>query len=236
MVARSEEDVKLIDEQAEQLVKLKGEVSYYKQELIDARSRKAAAEDELNTVKGTVETINNSSKALSTEIEGLNETIKMLNKKLEEETARASHLESLVAAMEAEPGVEAKSKVEISDLKTELASSQAELKAKIEEILVIKDRVRQEQEVVQQRDIEISSLRGKLQFSEEELELVKTQSGDISGLEAEINSLRNKLNYEMGELEVSRSDNTKLSGELQQQQVIIFIILCVCFTDFLQSL
>ena len=51
MVARSEEDVKMIEEQAEQLVKLKGEVSYYKQELIDARSRKAAAEDELNTVE-----------------------------------------------------------------------------------------------------------------------------------------------------------------------------------------
>ena len=87
-----------------------------------------------------------------------------------------------------------------------------------------KDRVRQEQELVQQRDIEISSLNGKLQFLEEELELVKTQSGDVSGLEAEINSLRNKLNYEKGELEVSRGDNTKLSSELQQQQVMLHML------------
>ena len=220
MVERSEEDIRLIRDQGEQLSKLKGEVAYYKQELIDARSRKAAAEDELNTVKGTVETINNSSKALSTEIEGLNENIKMLNNKLEEEKARADHLDSLVAAMEAQPGVEAQSKVEITDLKTELATSQAELKAKIEEILGIKDKVRLEQEVVQQRDIEISSLNGKLQFLEEELELVKTQTGDSAGLQAEINQLRNKLNHELGELEEARSDNTKLSTELQQQQVI----------------
>ena len=220
MVERSEEDIRLIRDQGEQLNKLKGEVAYYKQELIDARSRKAAAEDELNTVKGTVETINNSSKALSTEIEGLNENIKMLNNKLEEEKARADHLDSLVAAMEAQPGVEAQSKVEITDLKTELATSQAELKAKIEEILGIKDKVRLEQEVVQQRDIEISSLNGKLQFMEEELELIKTQTGDSAGLQAEINQLRNKLNHELGELEEARSDNTKLSTELQQQQVI----------------
>ena len=144
----------------------------------------------------------------------------MLNNKLEEEKARANHLDSLVAAMEAQPGVEAQSKVEITDLKTELATSQAELKAKIEEILGIKDKVRLEQEVVQQRDIEISSLNGKLQFMEEELELVKTQTGDSAGLQAEINQLRNKLNHELGELEEARSDNTKLSTELQQQQVI----------------
>ncbi len=43
------------------------EVSYIKKELIDARSRKAAAEDDLNTVKGTVETLNNSVNSLSME-------------------------------------------------------------------------------------------------------------------------------------------------------------------------
>merc|ERR1711892_858650 len=98
----------------------------------------------------------NSSKALSNEIDGLNETVKLLTKQLEEETARANHLEGLVAAMEAEPGVEAKSKVEISDLKSELAASQTEVKSRIEEILVVKDQVRQEQEIVQQKEIDIS--------------------------------------------------------------------------------
>jgi hypothetical protein len=46
------------------------EVSYIKKELIDARSRKAAAEDDLNTVKGTVETLTNSVNSLSIEGKG----------------------------------------------------------------------------------------------------------------------------------------------------------------------
>ena len=90
------------------------------------RARKSAAEDELNTVKGTVETFHNSSKALSNEIEQLNETVKLLNKNLDEETAKSTHLENLVAAMESQPDVEARSKVEISDLKNELATAQVE--------------------------------------------------------------------------------------------------------------
>ena len=80
----------------------------------------------MNTVKGTVETFHNSSKALSNEIEQLNETVKLLNKNLDEETAKSTHLENLVAAMESQPDVEARSKVEISDLKNELATAQVE--------------------------------------------------------------------------------------------------------------
>jgi len=220
IVERSEDDVKLIEEQGVNIVKLKEEVAYFKKELIDSRSRKAAAEDELNTVKGTVETITNSSKALSNEIEGLNETVKLLTKQLDEETIRANHLEGLVAAMESEPGIDAKSKVEISDLKAELAASQTEVKARIEEILVIKDHVRQEQEIVQQKEIDISRLNGQVQFIEEEMEQLKLQGGDISSLQAEINSLRNKLKLVVDELEVTRGDNVKLSNELQQQQIL----------------
>jgi len=206
VVERSEEDVKMIAEKDENIVKLKEEVSYYKKELIDARSRKAAAEDELNTVKGTVETINNSSAALSTEIDNLNLTITELNKKLDEQTTRADHLDNLVAAMESQPDVEARSKVEISDLKTELATAQQDLKQKLDEILSVKDKVREEQELVQQKEIEISRLNGRVQFVEEELELVKSESGDVSGLQAEINTLRKKLQFESEELETVKSD------------------------------
>merc|ERR1719228_1443700 len=220
VVERSDDDIRTIEEQGANIKKLKEEVAYYKKELIDSRSRKAAAEDELNTVKGTVETITNSSKALSNEIEGLNETVKLLKKQLEEETIRANHLEGLVAAMEKEPGVEEKSKVEIADLKSELAASQTDLKARIEEIFVIKDQVRQEQEIVQQKEIEISRLNGQVQFIEEEMEQLKLQGGDISSLQAEINSLRNKLKLVVDELEVTRGDNVKLSNELQQQQIL----------------
>merc|ERR1712123_220105 len=220
VVERSDADIHLIETQDANIIKLKDEISYFKKELIDSRSRKAAAEDELNTVKGAVETITNSSKALSNEIDGLNETVKLLTKQLEEETVRANHLEGLVAAMEAEPGVEAKSKVEISDLKSELAASQIEVKSRIEEILVVKDQVRQEQEIVQQKEIDISRLNGQVQFIEEEMEQLKLQGGDISSLQAEINSLRNKLKLVVDELEVTRGDNVKLSNELQQQQIL----------------
>lgn len=220
VVERSEEDIRLIDEQNISMTKLREEVAYFKKELIDSRSRKAAAEDELNTVKGTVETITNSSKALSNEIEGLNETVKILSKQLEEETTRANHLDGLVAAMEKEPSVDAKSKVEIADLKSELANSQAEVKVRIEEINVVKDQVRKEQETIQQKEIEISRLNGQVQFIEEEMEQLKLQSGDISSLQAEINSLRNKLKLVVDELEVTRGDNVKLSNELQQQQIL----------------
>ena len=219
-VERSEEDVKLLEEKDQHIVKLKDEVSYYKQELIDARSRKAAAEDELNTVKGTVETLNNSSTALNSEIEQLNATIKQLNKNLEEETGRANHLDTLVAAMEAQPEVEARSKVEITDLKSELAASQQEVKTRLEEIQVVRESLREEREVVQQRDIEVSRLNGKVQFLEEEIELMKSRGGDISGLEAEMNTMRNKMKILNEELEISRSDNVKLSSELQQMQIL----------------
>merc|ERR1719309_92997 len=220
VIERSDDDIRLIEEQNISMTKLREEVAYFKKELIDSRSRKAAAEDELNTVKGTVETITNSSKALSNEIETLNETVKLLTKNLQEETTRANHLEGLVTAMEAEPGIDAKSKVEISDLKAELAASHSDVKAKIEEILVLKDSVRLEQETVQQKEIEISRLNGQVQFIEEELEQLKVQGGDVASLQAEINSLRNKLKLVVDELEVTRGDNVKLSNELQQQQIL----------------
>eukprot|EP00092_Neocalanus_flemingeri_P014649 GFUD01015811.1.p1 GENE.GFUD01015811.1~~GFUD01015811.1.p1 ORF type:complete len:777 (-),score=220.64 GFUD01015811.1:932-3262(-) len=220
VIERSEDDIRAIEEQGENIVKLKEEVAYIKKELIDSRSRKAAAEDELNTVKGTVETITNSSKALSNEIEALNETVKLLTKNLQEETIRANHLEGLVLAMESEPGIDAKSKVEIGDLKCELAASQVDVKARIEEIFAVKDQVRQEQETVQQKEIEISRLNGQVQFIEEEMEQLKLEGGDLSSLQAEINSLRNKLKLVVDDLEVTRGDNVKLSNELQQQQIL----------------
>ena len=98
-----------------------------RKELIDARSRKAAAEDELNTVKGTVETMNNNINSLTNEGEGLKKEIALLKEKLDEKTREAEHLAGLVATMEAQPGQDEKQKVQIADLKEELAKSQAEV-------------------------------------------------------------------------------------------------------------
>jgi len=195
-------------------------VAYMKKELIESRSKNAAAEDDLNTVKGTVETMTNSANALNNEIESLNLTVKQLREQLEEMTVKATHLEGLVANMEAEPGVEGKSKVEIADLKAELAASQLEVKTKVDDILGLKDLLRLEKETVQQKEIDISRLNGQVSFIEEEMEQLKKSSGDVDGLQAEINGLRNKLNLVVDDLEVTREDNVKLSSELQQQQLL----------------
>ena len=217
---RSEEDIALLAQQESNIDKLKAEVAYMKKELIESRSKNAAAEDDLNTVKGTVETMTNSANALNNEIESLNLTVKQLREQLEEMTVKATHLEGLVANMEAEPGVEGKSKVEIADLKAELAASQLEVKTKVDDILGLKDLLRLEKETVQQKEIDISRLNGQVSFIEEEMEQLKKSSGDVDGLQAEINGLRNKLNLVVDDLEVTREDNVKLSSELQQQQLL----------------
>ena len=43
------------------------ELAYYKQELIDARARKSASDDELGTVRGKLETLDNTISSLSAE-------------------------------------------------------------------------------------------------------------------------------------------------------------------------
>merc|ERR1712088_659370 len=101
---RSEEDIAQLAHQEDTIGRLKTEVAYMKKELIESRSKNAAAEDDLNTVKGTVETMTNSANALNNEIESLNLTVKQLREQLDETTVKANHLESLVANMEAEPG------------------------------------------------------------------------------------------------------------------------------------
>lgn len=217
---RSEEDIAQLAQQEDTIGKLKTEVAYMKKELIESRSKNAAAEDDLNTVKGTVETMTNSANALNNEIESLNLTVKQLREQLDETTVKANHLEGLVANMEAEPGVEGKSKVEIADLKAELAASQLEVKTKVDDILGLKDLLRLEKETVQQKEIDISRLNGQVSFIEEEMEQLKKSSGDVDGLQAEINGLRNKMNLVVDDLEVTREDNVKLSSELQQQQLL----------------
>jgi len=162
----------------------------------------------------------NCANALNNEIESLNLSVKTLTEELIEMTDKATHLESLVAKMEAEPEVDAKSKIEITDLKSELSTSQLEVKAKVEDIINLKELLRLEKETVQQKDIDISRLNGQVNFIEEEMEQLKINSGDVNSLQAEINSLRNKLNLVVDDLEVTRGDNVQLSSELQQQQLL----------------
>ncbi len=67
MVKRDENDIAKIAEQEEAVASLQKEVAYIKQELIEARSNKAASDDELGTVKGKIETMQNNISSLSEE-------------------------------------------------------------------------------------------------------------------------------------------------------------------------
>jgi len=220
VVVRAEEDIAAIAELQAGEAKLKEDVAYVKKELIDARSRKAAAEDELNTVKGSVETMINNINSLTNEGENLKKSISELTEKLAEKTREAEHLSGLLASLEAQPGQDEKAKIQIADLRAELAAALAEVKARNDEILDIRNNVRLEREVVQQKDIEISRLNGQVQFMEEEMTIAKNASGNVDTLQAEINLLRNKMNLVVDELEVTREDNTKMGEELHQQQVL----------------
>ncbi|XP_023343483.1 kinesin-1 heavy chain [Eurytemora carolleeae] len=220
LVERCPEDIQTINSQEAKIIELRDEVAYIKKELIDARSRKAAAEDDLNTVKGTVETLNNNVNALSNEGEFLKEQLGATEKRLQEKTSESEHLSKLLLSIQSQPGQDEKAKVQIEDLQNELRISQDEVKARLNEISGIKDRLRTETEIVQQRDIEIARLNGQVQFVEEEKEILKSRSGDVDSLQAEINLLRNKLNLVVEDLEVTREDNSTLSRELEQQQVL----------------
>lgn len=67
MIQRSPEDIELIQEQEQTIAKLQEDVNYIKQELIEARSHKAASDDELGNVKGQLETLQNNITSLSDE-------------------------------------------------------------------------------------------------------------------------------------------------------------------------
>lgn len=64
---RFDEDIIKIEEQEECIKKQKEEVGRLKQELIEARARKSASDDELNTIKGKLETLENNIMSLSAE-------------------------------------------------------------------------------------------------------------------------------------------------------------------------
>ena len=67
VVQRSEDDIAMIAQQEGQIKSLTEEISYYKQELIEARARKSASDDELGTVRGKLETMENQITTLSNE-------------------------------------------------------------------------------------------------------------------------------------------------------------------------
>ena len=67
MIQRDPGDIELIEQQEQLVTKLHDDVNYIKQELIEARSHKAASDDELGNVKGGLESLQNNITSLSEE-------------------------------------------------------------------------------------------------------------------------------------------------------------------------
>ena len=67
IIQRAPEDIELIEQQEQLVTKLQEDVNYIKQELIEARSHKAASDDELGNVKGGLESLQNNITSLSEE-------------------------------------------------------------------------------------------------------------------------------------------------------------------------
>jgi len=202
------------------LTELRNEIGYLKKELISARSGKAAVDDKLNTVQGTMETLNNSISSLTTETEYLKEQLANNQEKLTEKIDECTHLTNLLYKMESQPSQDEKLKAEVEDLKIQWHSAQAEVKTKLTEIVQLKDSVREQVEIVQQKDIEISRLNGEIQYISEDRDHIQSKTGNVDSLEAEILTMRGKLNLVIDELEVTREDNTTLSREFEKLQVM----------------
>ncbi len=100
VIERSEEDVAAIVALENDATKYLEEIAYLKKELIEARARKSASDDELATVRGKFETLENSVESLSSEGLMLRKRIADLEKALDEASSRAQHLDQLVARME----------------------------------------------------------------------------------------------------------------------------------------
>ena len=72
VVKRSEEDIQAIADGEAAIRKLNDDITYYKNELLEARARKSASDDELGTIKDKTETLENSITSLSNESEYIN--------------------------------------------------------------------------------------------------------------------------------------------------------------------
>lgn len=77
-------------------------------------------------------------------------------------TQEAEHMTTLVNKMESSPGQDEQQKVQIADLKVELAKAEETIKIRNDELLQNKKDLKLKDETIQQREIDISCLRGQV--------------------------------------------------------------------------
>ena len=93
----------------------------------------------------------------------LKKVIITLEESLANKTQEAQHLTELVAKMESSSSSDEMNKVQIADLKAELAKAEDALRIRTEELLDSKKEMRVKDEEIQQREIDISCLRGQVE-------------------------------------------------------------------------
>ena len=86
-----------------------------------------------------------------------------MEESLDIKTKEAQHLTELVDKMESSSTHDEMNKVQISDLKSELAKSEETLKIRTDELFQSKKDLRVKDEEIQQREIDISCLRGQVE-------------------------------------------------------------------------
>lgn len=220
VVQRFPEDIEKITQQEATIENLHKEVAYIKQELIEARSHKSASDDELGTVKDQIETMQNNITSLSEECTRLRKHIANLEETVDVKTKDADHMRELVAKMESTPGQNEMNKVQIADLKTELAKTEDSLKSKADEMLHMKRDLRLKDETIQQREIEISCLRGQVQNIQDELSILKENSSEGGSLKDENKLMELKITGLQDDLEATIRENERLTGDLHRQETL----------------
>merc|ERR1712080_574285 len=95
--------------------------------------------------------------------------------------------------MEAAAGQDEQSKVQIADLKSELAKAEENLEVRTEETVQLKRDLRTKDETIQQREIDISCLRGQIQNITDEMNSLTSQTSDVMAIKEENNILTQRL-------------------------------------------
>jgi len=214
------EDVAKISEQQISIQKMGQDLARYKQELIEARAHKSASDDDLGNVKGQLETMQNQITSLSEEGNRLRRERDEIGSELVLMRGERDHLGQLVTKMESSSDQDERNKAQIDDLREQVAKCEGAIAEKSEEVLAEKRSCRQKDEIIQQREIEISCLRGQVHNLTEEKNTLSDQSFDVATTQEENCRLLANLERLQSDSDGAAGEKNRLRDELKQQQML----------------
>uniref|UniRef100_A0A0K2V9X4 Putative LOC100881837 [Megachile rotundata] n=1 Tax=Lepeophtheirus salmonis TaxID=72036 RepID=A0A0K2V9X4_LEPSM len=219
-VQRDPNDVKKIIDQEAMIDKFNKDLSHYKQELVEVRAHKAASDDELSTKWGQIETLENSIASLSDEGDRLRKNLDILEKESKEASAENLRLSNLVNQMENSSSQEEMFKVQVNDLKNELAKAEMNLKCKVREALEASNESKRKDEIIQQKEIELSCALGQVQNAQEEILIHSKNAINLKALEVDNENILKQLSHAITNVNNVTSERDFLSKELSEVQFL----------------